>query len=155
MVLAELGGQITSALKRMRDATLVDKTVVQECMKEICTALLQSDVNVKLVGELRKNVLAAVDMEGEAAGVNKRKTIERNVFKELVGMLDPGKKPFAPETGRSNVVMFVGLQGAGKTTSVAKYVLSALFTYFHRTTLACNENLHLSQRLFIRLPRSI
>eukprot|EP00241_Pyramimonas_parkeae_P015480 CAMPEP_0114327408 /NCGR_PEP_ID=MMETSP0059-20121206/30282_1 /TAXON_ID=36894 /ORGANISM="Pyramimonas parkeae, Strain CCMP726" /LENGTH=543 /DNA_ID=CAMNT_0001456527 /DNA_START=352 /DNA_END=1983 /DNA_ORIENTATION=- len=123
MVLQELGGQITAALRRMSDATLVDKSVVTECLKEICKALMYADVNVKLVGELRQNVLKAVDLEGEAAGVNKRRTIERNVFKELVKMLDPGKKPYTPEKGHSSVVMFVGLQGAGKTTSVAKYAL--------------------------------
>jgi hypothetical protein len=35
MVLQELGGQITNALRRMSDATLVDKTVIDSCMKEI------------------------------------------------------------------------------------------------------------------------
>jgi len=54
MVLQELGGRITSALRKMSDATLVDKTVIDSCMKEICGALLTADVNVKLVSELRK-----------------------------------------------------------------------------------------------------
>lgn len=54
MVLQELGGQITNALRRMSDATLVDKTVIDSCMKEICNALITADVNVKLVSELRK-----------------------------------------------------------------------------------------------------
>lgn len=137
MVLQELGGQITAALRRMSDATLVDKSVVTECLKEICKALMYADVNVKLVGELRQNVLKAVDLEGEAAGVNKRRTIERNVFKELVKMLDPGKKPYTPEKGHSSVVMFVGLQGAGKTTSVAKYVHRLLFMFYD--LLVCGE----------------
>jgi signal recognition particle subunit SRP54 len=69
-------------------------------------------------------VVAAVENDENAAGVNKRRTIERGVFKELVRMLDPGKKPFCPVRGTSQVVMFVGLQGAGKTTSVAKCVLA-------------------------------
>ena len=120
MVLQELGGQISSALRRMSDATLLDKNVIDACLKDVCTALLQADVNVKLVGELRKNIRNALDADEEKAGVNKRRTIEKAVFKELVKMLDPGKKPFTPEKGTSSVVMFVGLQGAGKTTSVAK-----------------------------------
>lgn len=36
-------------------------------------------------------------------------------------MLDAGKKPFKPKRGKSNVVMFVGLQGSGKTTTCTKY----------------------------------
>jgi len=75
-------------------------------------------------GGTAQNVVAAVENDENAAGVNKRRTIERGVFKELVRMLDPGKKPFSPERGTSQVVMFVGLQGAGKTTSVAKCVLA-------------------------------
>jgi signal recognition particle subunit SRP54 len=54
MVLQELGGRITAALRKMSDATLVDKAVIDSCMKEICGALLTADVNVKLVSELRK-----------------------------------------------------------------------------------------------------
>jgi signal recognition particle subunit SRP54 len=129
MVLQELGGQISSALRRMSDATVIDKTVIDGCIKDICTSLLQADVNVKLVGELRKNIRNAIDADEDKAGVNKRRTIERTVFKELVNMLDPGKKPFTPEKGTTSVVMFVGLQGAGKTTSVAKCV--AVFSCLH------------------------
>lgn len=36
-------------------------------------------------------------------------------------MLEAERKPFVPKRGRPNVVMFVGLQGAGKTTTCTKY----------------------------------
>jgi signal recognition particle subunit SRP54 len=36
-------------------------------------------------------------------------------------MLDAGRKPYQLKKGQSNVVMFVGLQGSGKTTTCAKY----------------------------------
>jgi signal recognition particle subunit SRP54 len=42
------------------------------------------------------------------------------VFDELCALLDPKVKPFQPTKGRSNVIMFVGLQGSGKTTTVTK-----------------------------------
>jgi len=54
-------------------------------------------------------------------GVNRRMIIQRAVHEELISLLDPGVEPFKPERGRQNVVMFVGLQGAGKTTTVTKY----------------------------------
>ena len=36
-------------------------------------------------------------------------------------MLEAERKPFVPKRGRPNIVMFVGLQGAGKTTTCTKY----------------------------------
>ena len=52
-------------------------------LKEICKALLEADVNVKLVGRLRENVRGAIDFEEMAAGLNKRKIIQSAVFNEL------------------------------------------------------------------------
>ncbi len=58
-----------------------------------------------------------------AAGLNAKNIIERAVFSELVRLVDGsgGKKPWAPKKGTPSVVMFVGLQGAGKTTTATKY----------------------------------
>ena len=42
--------------------------------------------------------------------------IQQAVFKELVKLVDPGVKPFQPKKGKSNVIMFVGLQVNMKTT---------------------------------------
>ena len=39
---------------------------------------------------------------------------------ELSNMLDAGKEPYAPKKGQANVIMFVGLQGSGKTTTCTK-----------------------------------
>ena len=52
-------------------------------LKEICTALLEADVNVKLVGRLRQNVRDAIDFDEMAAGLNKRRIIQSSVFNEL------------------------------------------------------------------------
>lgn len=42
------------------------------------------------------------------------------VFEELCEMLNPGNPPYQPKKGKPNVIMFVGLQGSGKTTSCTK-----------------------------------
>lgn len=89
-------------------------------LKEICTALLEGDVNVKLVGRMRQNIRRTINFEEMAAGVNKRRIIQQTVFKELCTLIDPGEKPWEPSKGKSNVVMFVGLQGSGKTTTCTK-----------------------------------
>ena len=63
---------------------------------------------------------ANTNFEEMSGGVNKRRVIQRAVFKELVRLIDPGVKPWQPAKGKSNVIMFVGLQGAGKTTTCTK-----------------------------------
>merc|ERR1719359_2711270 len=84
--------------------------------------MLHSDVNVKLVSKMRSAIKSKVALHGESAGgANTRKLVQKFVFEELVSMLSPAKKPFKPEKGKMNVVMFVGLQGSGKTTTVTKY----------------------------------
>lgn len=46
--------------------------------------------------------------------------IQQSVFQELVKLVDPGVKPYQPKKGKTNVIMFVGLQGSGKTTTCTK-----------------------------------
>lgn len=53
-------------------------------LKEICAALLEADVNVRLVSELRRNVKSVIDFNEMAAGLNKRRMIQSAVFKELI-----------------------------------------------------------------------
>lgn len=53
-------------------------------LKEICAALLEADVNIKLVKKLRENVRAVIDFDEMAGGLNKRRMIQSAVFKELV-----------------------------------------------------------------------
>lgn len=79
-------------------------------LKEICAALLEADVNIRLVKQLRENVRAVIDFEEMAGGLNKRRMIQSAVFKELVKLVDPGVKPYQPVKGRPNIIMFVGLQ---------------------------------------------
>lgn len=79
-------------------------------LKEICAALLEADVNIRLVKQLRENVRAVIDFDDMAGGLNKRRMIQSAVFKELVKLVDPGVKPYQPVKGRPNIIMFVGLQ---------------------------------------------
>ena len=89
--------------------------VLDACLKEITTALLQADVNVKLVMNLRTNVKTRANNADKGAGLNKRKIIEKAVVDELSSMLSSGsatdeKQLVDLKKGKPNVVMFVGLQ---------------------------------------------
>eukprot|EP01083_Nonionella_stella_P075464 205175_1 len=120
MVLADLGSRITGALHKMRNATVIDKDVLNELLKEVGNALVAADVNFRLVVQLKVNVSKSVNLQDVSAGSNKRILIQKSLVSELTKLLDPGKAPFEPKKGKPNVIMFVGLQGAGKTTSVTK-----------------------------------
>ncbi|KAJ8938334.1 hypothetical protein NQ318_007047 [Aromia moschata] len=120
MVLADLGRKITTALQSLSKATIINEEVLNGMLKDICAALLEADVNIRLVKKLRENVRAVIDFDEMAGGLNKRRMIQSAVFKELVKLVDPGVKPFQPVKGKPNVIMFVGLQGSGKTTTCTK-----------------------------------
>ena len=123
MVLQELGGQINQALNKLTRATVIDDEVIEAVSGDICRALLMSDVNVGLVKQLKDKLAEKIKLEDMASGFNKRKFIQDLIFSELKLLLDPGIAPFKPIRKRANVIMFVGLQGSGKTTTCTKYAL--------------------------------
>ncbi|CAG8573808.1 5025_t:CDS:10 [Paraglomus brasilianum] len=120
MVLADLGRRINSALAQINKEPVIDEKVLEALLKEIVYALMESDVNVRLVGSLRENVRKAVNIQELPAGINKRKLIQKTVFDELCKLVDPGVEPYKPKKGKTNIIMFVGLQGSGKTTTCTK-----------------------------------
>lgn len=89
-------------------------------LKEIGNALVEADVNIKLVAQLRKSIKSTVNFKELPPAVNKKRLIQKAVFDELVQLVDPHSEPSKPKKGKANVIMFVGLQGAGKTTSCTK-----------------------------------
>lgn len=56
MVLADLGRKITSAIRSLNSATVINEEVLDNMLKEISRALIEADVNVMLVKRLRDNV---------------------------------------------------------------------------------------------------
>eukprot|EP00920_Eleutheroschizon_duboscqi_P009771 GHVT01022825.1.p2 GENE.GHVT01022825.1~~GHVT01022825.1.p2 ORF type:complete len:272 (+),score=61.22 GHVT01022825.1:143-958(+) len=140
MVLAELGSQITEALRRLQSASVIDEETLDECLKDICRALLLADVRVNFVNRLKINVKQSVkaSMPEGATAVAKRKFIQKAVIEELVKMLTAERAPYVPKRGRPNIILFVGLQGSGKTTTCTKYA-----HYYQRkgwrTALVCAD----------------
>ena len=110
----------------MNRAQKIDKKLIDEILKEICNALMKADVSIKYVikmrGEVEKKINAKLSEQEEGeASVNLRRSIIQFVVDELVKMLGSENKPYEFVKGKPNVVMFVGLQGAGKTTTCTKF----------------------------------
>lgn len=138
MVLAELGNKINKALKGVISSLTIDEITIDNMIKEITNALIASDVGLKLVLQLKTNIKNRLNLEELPSGINRRRYIEKVVFDELCKLLDPGKEVKKLVKGQPNIVMFVGLQGAGKTTTCTKYA-----AYYQkkgwRTCLICAD----------------
>ncbi|EGX52715.1 Signal recognition particle [Orbilia oligospora] len=120
MVLADLGRRINSAVQDLTRSNLVDEKAFDSMIKEIGNALVEADVNVKLVANLRKSIRQTVNFKDLGQGVNKKRIIQKAVFDELCRLVDSHSEPYKPKKGKTNVIMFVGLQGSGKTTTCTK-----------------------------------
>ena len=121
MVLADLGNQLSGALRRLNSAALLDEELIESVLTEITNALVKSDVGIPQVMAMKKDIKTQLGgSEGEST-VNKRRQVQRLVMESLVKLVSGRRKPFRPKKGVSNVVLMVGLQGAGKTTSCTKF----------------------------------
>ncbi|KAG8886715.1 Signal recognition particle [Tulasnella sp. 332] len=125
MVLVDLGRRINSAFAQLNKAPVIDDKALDSLLKEVASALLESDVNVKLVAGLRQKVKAKVKTAIESGAdkgkdLNRKNIIQKAIFDELVQLVDPGVEPYKPKKGHPNVIMAVGLQGNGKTTTCTK-----------------------------------
>ena len=145
MVLAELGSKISSALSKLNQKTVIDEAALEECLKEIATALLQGDVNVRYVLKLRENIRMQFKVS-QSSGNNLRRLIQSSVVSELTKMLECERKPFVLKKGKPNIVMFVGLQGSGKTTTCTKYAYHWMKKGW-KTALVCADTFRAGKKL--------
>ncbi|CAA7037557.1 unnamed protein product [Microthlaspi erraticum] len=88
--------------------------------EEIERKLMAADVSRNLAEELKRSVLKTVE-DGTSARKYSPKMIEKAIAGEVIKLLDRGLTHFKPEKSTPSIVMFVGLPGSGKTTTVAKY----------------------------------
>lgn len=155
MVLAELGGKLRDSLRKLHASSgHVSQNQLNSVLSEITRALIESDVNVKLVMKLRDNVKKSVEplledddddgttedaaQQQHRKASNVSKLVQKAVVEELVQLLQPNRKAYTMKRGKPNVILFVGLQGAGKTTTIAKYA-----NYYQRrgwkTAMVCAD----------------
>jgi signal recognition particle subunit SRP54 len=121
LALERLGSSLYDALKKIFRAPVVDETTVKELIRDFQRALLQADVNVKLVLEISKRIEDRALKEKVPPGVSRREHVIKVVYEELTRFL--GEKPVSLkiEPGKRKVLMLVGIQGSGKTTVAAKF----------------------------------
>lgn len=114
-----LGERLQNAINKMRGYGKITEENISEITREIRLALLEADVNYTVVKEFINNV------KEKALGEEVRKSLKpgemfiKIVKDELVDLLG-GDKEDLSVNGSFNILMMVGLQGSGKTTSISK-----------------------------------
>ena len=116
MVLDKLGNSLQDALKKIAGAGRIDEKVVNDAVKDIQRALLQADVNVKLVMDLSNKIKERSLKEDVPSGMSPREHVVNIVYQELLSIMGQGT---GIKLGAQKIMM-VGLQGSGKTTTTAK-----------------------------------
>jgi signal recognition particle subunit SRP54 len=138
MALERLGSSLYEALRKVFRAPVVDEATVKELVRDFQRALLQADVNVKLVLEISKRIENKALKENVPPGVSRREHVVKVIYEELTRFLGEKPAPLKIEPGKRNVLMLVGIQGSGKTTGAAK-----LARYFQkrglRAALVCAD----------------
>ncbi len=126
MVLDNLGNSLKDAVKKLANAGKIDRQVIDEVVKDIQRAMIQADVNVRLVMQLSNQIKNRALTEAPPAGMDSREHVLRIVYTELVNIVGRTTQiALEPQT-----IMMVGLQGSGKTTTSAK-----IARYFSRKGL--------------------
>ena len=121
-----MGRSLRDVLKKIANAGHVDEKLIKEVTRDIQRALLQADVNVKLVLDLTKEVERRSLTEKPPAGMSSREHVIKIIYEELVKILGELRSiPLSRQT-----IMMVGLYGQGKTTTAGK-----LGRYFHKKGL--------------------
>src|SRR6202521_2376310 len=119
-----LGERLAAALKKISGRGVLRPEDVDAGLREVRMALLEADVNFKVVKEFIERVRARLTGAEVAPGLTAPQQVVKAVKEELVELLG-GNSEGLRYGGSPSVVMLVGLQGSGKTTTAIKLALLA------------------------------
>jgi signal recognition particle subunit SRP54 len=129
-----LSTKLESALKRIRGKTVLSQADIDATMKDVRMALLEADVNFKIA----KDFCAHVAEKAMGADVLKSLSPDQQIIKlvhdELVEMMGGNASDLNLHVAPPAIIMLVGLQGSGKTTTAGK-LASKLKKDFRRSPL--------------------
>ena len=121
MAFEGLSEKLQNAFKNLRGKGKLSEADVKEALKEVKVALLEADVNFKVVKNFVKTVEEKCVGEEVLNGLNPSQTVIKVVNDELTSLMGSETTEVSFKPGKEiTVIMMVGLQGAGKTTASAK-----------------------------------
>ena len=115
-----LSNRLQDVFKTLRGETRLTPAVVEVALREIRLALLEADVNFKVVKAFVDRVRdRAMDTEVQK-GLNPSQQVIKIVRDELLALFGDAKGGLQETTSRPRVILMLGLQGSGKTTTTGK-----------------------------------
>ncbi|MGO9597212.1 MAG: signal recognition particle protein [Isosphaeraceae bacterium] len=116
----DLQNRLSSAFRRFKVSGVLTEANMREGLREVRTALLEADVNFKVVGELMDRITAKAVGTQLIKAVRPEQQIVKIVHEELVELMGPVDPSIRFEKTGATVLMLCGLQGSGKTTTCGK-----------------------------------
>jgi signal recognition particle subunit SRP54 len=118
----QLSGKILSSIKKVRGQNKITESNIEETMREIRLSLLEADVNFKVVKSFVDRVKAKAVGHEVLDSIHPGQQFVKIIHDELVQTLGGGTAELNCRE-KPSVLMLVGLQGVGKTTTAAKLAL--------------------------------
>jgi len=119
-----LGEKLEKVFKKLRGQATITEKNIRDAMREIKLALLEADVNFKVVRDFIKDVTKKAVGEEVLSSITPGQQIVKIVHDSLVAMMGGKARPFELQQSKINTILLLGLQGSGKTTfsgKLAKY----------------------------------
>ena len=121
----ELSGKLNATLRNLTGRGVLTEDAVKEGLREIRRILLEADVSFDLTREFLERVQAKAIGVSALTDVRPGHQLVKIVYDELVVMLGEKQAPIAHATVPPTVILLVGLQGSGKTTTAGKLARAA------------------------------
>jgi len=120
MAFERLSGALSEALKKITKTDRINEGHLDALLREVKIALLEADVNTVAVDSFLAGIRSSALGEKIFGSVKPNEALMKIVYDRLVELLGSTQPAFEYAGGQFVVMMLVGLQGAGKTTSAAK-----------------------------------
>lgn len=120
MAFEGLADRLQSVMNKIRGKGKVTEADVKEMMREVRLALLEADVNFKVVKDFVKRVSERAVGQEVLKSLTPGQQVIKVVKEELTALMGGEQSKIAVATRPPTVIMMVGLQGAGKTTTTGK-----------------------------------
>ncbi|MDJ0705621.1 MAG: signal recognition particle protein [Leptolyngbyaceae cyanobacterium MO_188.B28] len=118
-----LADRLEGAWKSLRGHDKISESNVQDALREVRRALLEADVNLKVVKDFVAEIQTKALGADVIAGVRPDQQFIKLVHDELVAVMGDTHSPLAKTESGPTIVLMAGLQGTGKTTASAKLAL--------------------------------
>lgn len=118
-----LANNLNKIIGKITSKGFLSEDDIDQAMREIRIALLEADVSLSVVKELTSKIKEQAKGEKVLKSISPGQMVVKIVHDELVSILGSNLSPINLAAKPPAVIMFVGLQGSGKTTSSAKLAL--------------------------------